>query len=200
MQHSHIHPIEDGLRFTTPPEHQHQQQTSEVPKSYDYVGTIASLEQEITTLKQSADRERDELNRKLRGSALKIQKLNQIIVKQSSQADEPDDDQIKNESREIRRLVESIIRDNYGPGISIGKASAKSNWPQELLELYPRCSASGILYLLMSYVFKLLNNWIFNAGCFGLDQDMEKQMQNFEREVTASTKGLRTTLYRVCPY
>lgn len=172
----------------------------EASQPCDHVSKIAALEQEIAVLQQSAHR--NMLQFKLYDR--KIEKLNDIILNQSAKH-EQDDDKIIEDSQAIRREIEGIILKNYvitslDREVQAYETSAKQNWPQELFDSFLNASSYGRLYLIRSYVFKQINHDIFNGTLFGLDGDMEKQMQEFEKVIMASKHGLKTAVNQLYPY
>lgn len=161
-----------------------------MPEPQHYAGQIASLQQQMATLNQSAAYDRQILARKLQQAELRNQKLNQIIAKQSRQFNEPSDEEIIMESGEIRRLTLNVIRDNYVVGSKRLTKDVHRFWPPELRNTYDNCSAYRRLDLCKAHLFKIINQMIFKGHIFGLGSEMDDQLARFERQVTTSGKSL----------
>lgn len=145
------------------------------------------------------NQEKDDLGRKLNGSLVKIRKLNELIVKNSQQSDEPPDTEVLEETYKIRNLVTSIVRTHFAGDTKFIRDKA------EQLESYYRSfyfrrlkdlPAEGRKRLLISMIFGELQLHFFGTTVkrFGLDRETEAHMQSFERQIETSNKGTRELL------
>ena len=132
------------------------------------------------------------MNGKLGESLRKNRVLNQMIIKYGqSSSNELSDDEIENDAREIRQLIYTVIRTTYTnpehPNINykhahqVGEAHFYERFRGRLGESRKR--------MLIARVFRIINAEIFNARWFGLDGEMGRQMQEFERLIQSSVKG-----------
>lgn len=189
------------------------------PATHPPEGIIASLESEILALKvqnsdlkqsfnqtteekgelslklDKATQDKDDLLRQRQMNLLKIRKLNDIIIKNSQKSDEPLDEEILQQTYKIRNLTTEIVKAHFA-----GDAKFRVDLAKRLEEYYrhfyehcvmPDRNPERRRRLLISLVFRELQHWFFgpNAKRFGVPTQMEKELQQFERQIEASNKG-----------
>jgi seryl-tRNA synthetase len=155
----------------------------------------ANYEKDELVLKLNrANQERDDLLRQKQVNQLKIRKLNDMIIKNSSKSDEPIDEDILQDMFRIRNLTTEIIKTHFA-----GEAKFHPDKARRLEDYYAhfydqrvrKNVPEGRRRLLISAVFEELQHLFFgpNAKRFGVPRDMEKELQQFERQIETSNKG-----------
>jgi len=155
----------------------------------------ANYEKDELVLKLNrANQERDDLLRQKQVNQLKIRKLNDMIIKNSSKSDEPIDEDILQDMFRIRNLTTEIIKTHFA-----GEAKFQPEKARRLEEYYARFYdqrvrknfPEGRRRLLISAVFEELQQLFFgpNAKRFGVPRDTERELQQFERQIETSNKG-----------
>lgn len=138
--------------------------------------------------------EKDDLSRKLNGSIIKVRKLNDLIIKNSQQSDEPPDAEILDETFKIRNQITNIVRTHFAGDAKflVGKAEQLDNWYRSFyFRRLKELPAEGRRRLLISIIFGELQLNFFGTTVkrFGLDRETETHMQAFERQIETSNKG-----------
>jgi hypothetical protein len=156
---------------------------------------------ELTSRLSKATQERDDLGRQRQTNLLKIRRLNDMIIKNSQNSDEPLDDEVLQDMFKVRNMATDIIKRFYpaeaGFKAEIAKGLTKRFNDQFYSQfykdrLYPDRNPERRRRLLISLLFTELQILFFcsNARRFGLPGDMEARLQELERMIEASTKGL----------
>ncbi|CZR66369.1 uncharacterized protein PAC_16270 [Phialocephala subalpina] len=143
--------------------------------------------------------ERDDLSRQRQTNMLKIRRLNDMIIKNSQNSDEPLDDEVLQDMYKVRNMTTDVIKRFYP-----GNATFRPDIAQELekrfnnhyysqfyqQQLRPDKNPERRRRLLISLVFLELQTLFFgpHARRFGLPEHMEGSFQELERIIEASTK------------
>jgi len=166
-------------------------------KSLEETTTDTAL---LTSKLNEAMGERDELTRQHQAGKLKIRRLNDMIIRNSPNSDEPLDDEVLRDMYNIRNMTTDVIKKFYPGDASFHPAIAKelarrlnnsyySHFYRQ--QLHPDKSPERRRRLLISLLFQELQARFFgpNARRFGLPEQMEESFQELERMIEASTKG-----------
>ncbi len=143
-----------------------------------------------------ATQERDDFARQRQANLLKIRRLNDMIIKNSQNSDEPLDEEILQEMFKVRNMATEVIKTFYP-----GEARFRPDLAKRLDEYYshfyehrmfPDRNPERRRRLLISLLFGELQLLFFgpNARRFGVPKEMERELQQFEKQIEASNKGL----------
>lgn len=161
--------------------------------------TTDEKEELLVKLKQT-EQERDEHVRKRQADTSKIKRLTEMIVKNSQRSDEPLDDEMMSETFKIRNMATEVIKTHFP-----GEAKFRTDLAKRLNDDYyrrfydPRLRGNfpeGRRRLLISILFAELQRWFFGAPAkrFGMPNEMEKQLQRFEKDIESSNKGFQSSV------
>jgi hypothetical protein len=154
----------------------------------------------LTSKLNDAMHERDDLSRRSQTNMLKIRRLNEMIIKNSQNSDEPLDDEVLQDMYKVRNMTTDIIKRSY-PGDATFRADIAKDLVKRFTndhyaqfyrqQLYPDKSPERRRRLLISLLFLELQTLFFgpSARRFGLPEHMEGSFQELERMIEASNKG-----------
>jgi hypothetical protein len=141
---------------------------------------------------RNSDREKNELKGKLGQYIRKTQQLNQIIIKNANQTNEPSDSEIERATTEISSDITRIIRTHYaGSKLVVNMSTARQYKDEEFYRPIKKLGPETIRRLLCERLFRLLNSEIFSARIYGLEDEAEKHLEKFERAIFGSPKGMQ---------
>jgi hypothetical protein len=155
---------------------------------------------ELTSRLSKVTQERDDFGRQRQANQLKIRRLNDMIIKNGQNSDEPLDDEVLQDMFKIRNMTTDIIKRFY-PGEATYKPGSLKDLTKRLNDqFYARFYQEQIhayknperrRRLIISLLFQELQILFFgpNARRFGLPINMEPSFQELERMIEASTKG-----------
>jgi hypothetical protein len=154
----------------------------------------------LTSKLNDTMRERDDLSRLRQTNTLKIRRLNDMIIKNSPNSDEPLDDELLKDMFKVRNMTTDVIKRFYPGDATFYPDDAKDlekrfNNPHYSQfykrQLHPDKNPERRRRLLISLIFSELQLLFFgpNARRFGLPEHMEGSLQELERLIEASTKG-----------
>jgi hypothetical protein len=155
---------------------------------------------ELTSRLSKLTQERDDFGRQRQANLLKIRRLNDMIIKNGQNSDEPLDDEVLQDMFKIRNMTTDIIKRFY-PGEAMYKTGSLKDLTKRFNDqFYARFYQEQIhayknperrRRLLISLLFQELQILFFgaNARRFGLPINMEPSFQELERMIEASTKG-----------
>jgi hypothetical protein len=161
--------------------------------------TTDEKEELLVKLKQTVQ-ERDEHVRKRQADVSKIKRLTEMIVKNGQRSDEPLDAEMMQETFKIRNMATEVIKTHFPGEAKFRVESAKRLNDEYYRRFYdPRLRRNlpeGRRRLLISLLFAELQRWFFGAPAkrFGLPNEMEKQLQRFEKDIESSNKGFQSSV------
>lgn len=161
--------------------------------------TTDEKEELLVKLKQT-EQERDEHVRKRQADISKIKRLTEMIVKNSQRSDEPLDVEMMQETFKIRNMATEVIKTHFPGEAKFRPDSAKRLNDEYYRRFYdPRLKGNhpeGRRRLLISLLFAELQRWFFGSPAkrFGMPNEMEKQLQRFEKDIESSNKGFQSSV------
>lgn len=153
--------------------------------------SVRVLQNTLEHQTKESNREKNVLQGKLTQYIRKTQQLNQIIIKNSNQTNEPSDTEIERATTEISSDITRIIRTHYaGSQLSVEYSMAKYIKEEAFYKPFKNYRAETIRRLLSQRLFHLLNSAIFSAKIYGLHDEAEDHLEQFERAISNSTKSM----------
>jgi hypothetical protein len=154
----------------------------------------------LVSMLNKATQERDDLGRQRQASQLKIRKLNDLIIKNSQNSDEPLDGEVLQDMFKVRNMTTDVIKKFYPGEVKYHPDVAKELTKRlqnpfysqfYKYQMFPDKGPERRRRLLISLLFKELQHLFFgpDARRFGLPRDTEKSFQGFEKEIEGSIKG-----------
>lgn len=165
----------------------------------------AGEQADLTSRLSKAMQERDDLGRQRQTNLLKIRKLNDMIIKGGQNSDEPLDGDILQDMFKVRNMATDIIKRFYPNEVKFWPDVAKDltrrmNTPFYSHfykhELEPDKTPRRRQRRLIALMFKELQSLFFgpHARRFGLPRGMERGLQEFEKIIEGSPKGIQALL------
>lgn len=129
-----------------------------------------------------------ELELALNKSRQESKRLNSIIIRSGTPTAGPSDDQIRLNFIDIRDSILRIVRNHYqATSVSLmplrKEPTTQSQRQHQWLGNYNRSSAELRNYLVQGAIFFIIDKQMFSRPIFGVDEEMECSLGDFEEEM-----------------